>query len=162
MPGKASNEDDRQEQQSFSKNIVDFFGGVREFNTAMAILGPSIINVLKAQVQNETGMTAMFQLGSGVLQFSGNFLFYKHGEPSMHSRMGMLTGASKTLIGASLFAVGMIRALNTDDSSNFMITLGYLSYCCESLATVMDLFNAAAYGKQAINATQELRGLKNE
>ncbi|KTD29761.1 hypothetical protein E3983_04445 [Legionella israelensis] len=141
--------------------LIDFFGGVKEFNTAMAILGPSIINVLQAQVENENGMLGMFQLGSGALLLSGNYMFFKNGDPSMHSRMGMVTGGMKTLLGVSLFAIGFAGAMGIDEGAGLTTSLAYLGYCSQTLASVIDLFNSAVYGKQVLDDTRKLSAKQN-
>lgn len=145
---------------STNQRMVDFFGSSREFNIGAAILGPSIVNVLQSQIASEFAMVGMYQLGSGGLSFFGNYLFYKDGDRSMYCRMGMLSGGLKTLLGASLFAIGLVDQLSKSEHSNLLPTISYLGYGIKVLSTAIDLFNGAAYGIDATSATRELGIIK--
>ncbi len=163
MPQDGLSQEDKPSESNFTQRMIDFFGGVKEFNTAMALLSPSIINILQSQVENQTGMVGMYQLGSGALLLSGNYMFFKQGDPSMHSRMGMLTGGMKAVLGVSLFAVGMVKAVSQNDESSLMMSMMYLGYCSKTLSTVLDIFNTAVYGKQAWSAMHAYeKALKND
>ena len=147
-------------ENSMLAKFVDLFGGAKQFNAAMAIFGPSILNVIQSQTENENPTIAMFQLGTGLIAAAGNFLLFKSGDPSLHCRLGMFNGAVKALMGCVLFGVGLASTMGLEESMG-IASMVYLAYCTKTLASVIDLFNAAAYGKEALGQSDEPR-VKND
>jgi len=137
-------------EKSMLAKFVDLFGGAKQFNAAMAIFGPSILNVIQSQTENENPTIAMFQFGTGLITTAGNFLLFKNGDPSLHCRLGMFNGAMKALMGCVLFGVGLASTMGLEEGMG-VASMVYLAYCAKTLASVVDLFNAAAYGKEALS-----------
>ena len=156
-------EEDEQQglpEKSMLAKFVDLFGGAKQFNAAMAIFGPSILNVIQSQTENENPTIAMFQLGTGLIAATGNFLLFKNGDPSLHCRLGMFNGAMKALMGCVLFGIGLASTMGLEESMG-VASLVYLAYCIKTLASVFDLFNVAAYGKEALSQGDSPR-IKND